>query len=284
MNLKEFPYDLFHICSHGGEIDGYNVDQSFIDRDGVSHNINYDLVLSFSPSMRKGLIQVQHKWYPKMFDGFTWRSAELKEKKLPQYVFADMVNAIRNSKASEKKMTPKNKIPNSYAIKCADSTHQGMFYSIASHSSPLIFNNTCWSWFDIAQSFLVNGARGYIGTLWAVENDPATAFATRFYQNAFSEPISIALHTAMDETKGTESEGIYIYWGLHFSRVAKLRDLKSSKLNVINALKRAFYLWMKHLSSAKSEDSLETTKDYIKWINFELTTMLKDESINPSSH
>jgi hypothetical protein len=51
-NLDEFgahlPYDLLHICSHGGETDGYFVKQQFDDRDANPHTIEYFEVVSFS--------------------------------------------------------------------------------------------------------------------------------------------------------------------------------------------------------------------------------------------
>ena len=36
-----FSYDLMHICSHGGETDGYFVKREFTDRDGRDHVIEY---------------------------------------------------------------------------------------------------------------------------------------------------------------------------------------------------------------------------------------------------
>ena len=58
----------------------------------------------------------------------------------------------------------------SCAIACADTIHQGQFHALASYSSPIIFNNTCWSWSEVAAFFLAGGARAYVGTLWAIES------------------------------------------------------------------------------------------------------------------
>ncbi|MEO8852965.1 MAG: hypothetical protein ABI359_04250 [Ginsengibacter sp.] len=183
MNLKEFPYNVFHICSHGGEIEGHRVEERFLDSDGKPHVIEYDSVLSISASSRKGLIHVQHKTYFKKFDGFVWKSQELKKQNYPQSVFADMQNAMDKSASSQKKIIgDRHKIPNSCGVRCFDSIHQGMIGHLASHSSPIVFNNSCWSWYNIAENFLVGGARGYIGTLWAVENEVAVNFCDRVLQ------------------------------------------------------------------------------------------------------
>ena len=36
-HAQYFPYDLLHICSHGGEVDGYKMSEHFTDRDGKTH-------------------------------------------------------------------------------------------------------------------------------------------------------------------------------------------------------------------------------------------------------
>ena len=51
-NLTNFgsylPYDLLHICSHGGETDGYFVKQFFKDRNGKDH-MSWNISRSFPP-------------------------------------------------------------------------------------------------------------------------------------------------------------------------------------------------------------------------------------------
>jgi hypothetical protein len=43
-----FPYDIMHICAHGGETDGYFVIQEFTDRDGKPHSFDYYEVVGFA--------------------------------------------------------------------------------------------------------------------------------------------------------------------------------------------------------------------------------------------
>jgi len=238
-HVKEYPYDIIHICSHGGEVNGYNVIREFLDRNGKKHIIEYDDVLSFYPGGGRESIKIGYIHIWRKFNDFIWKSKELKEQNYPQYVFSDMIEAIIHQEQTEEKYIgiPKEIVPNSCHIKCFDFIYQAMFHVLASlHTSPIIFNNTCWSWDRIANPFIHGGARGYIGTLWKVKNSIAKLVAEDFYSNLSNDTILNSLHKAMNKTKGSESEDIYIYWGLHFSTLKKVDSVEKSRLNIAECL------------------------------------------------
>jgi hypothetical protein len=41
-HVKEYPYEILHICSHGGEVEGSHLIEQFTDRDGNKHIVEYD--------------------------------------------------------------------------------------------------------------------------------------------------------------------------------------------------------------------------------------------------
>lgn len=45
--------------------------------------------------------------------------------------------------------------------------------------SPLVFSHIAFSWLSVGAAFMVAGARGYVGTLWSVESEPAQEVALR---------------------------------------------------------------------------------------------------------
>lgn len=287
IHVKEYPYDIFHICSHGGEVNGYSVTKEFLDQDGNKHIVEYDDVLSFYPEKGKELIKVEHKYIWRKFNGYAWKSKELKKKKYPHYVFSNMINAIMDDDKSGKKYDgiPKAIVPDSCTIKCSDFIYQAMFNILACfHTSPIIFNNTCWSWSGIADSFIYGGARGYIGTLWAINNNVAKSAAETFYQHLFDDTVLNSLHKAIDKTKGTKSQDIYIFWGLHFSTLKRVNSVENSKFNVAKCLLQAFYIWHDKSISMPDGEVKENSKILAKWDinelmeNFftETITILKD--------
>lgn len=279
MNIKQFPYDIFHICSHGGEVDGSTVEENFKDQDGVTHTIAYDQVLSVSPSMRTGLVHLQRKDYFKKFDGMAWRSPELKAKNIPHYVFANMQNALRESKAVDKKIGLKKKISNSSAVQCSDGPHLAMFTVLASQSSPFIFNNTCWSWFHVAEAFLIAGAKCYIGTFWNVGNKVAIDFATSFYKLAFTQSVMDAVYHSMKTTTGTASENIYMVWGLHFSKLPQQRSVEKSREQVFRELMHASGTWQHMLKSTTLQSTRDLIADLLMWLFIETKTTFNDKDL-----
>jgi hypothetical protein len=141
-----------------------------------------------------------------------------------------------------------------------------MFNQLAGHhTAPLIFNNSCWSWSGIAENFLAGGACGYIGTLWAVDTDVATLAAKIFYGSLFSGTVLNAFHKMQESTKGSNSENIYIYWGLHFSSVQKGASIKESRESVCRSLLTSFYRWNDKLDETGSEATKKLIIELRDW-------------------
>ncbi|GFZ84935.1 hypothetical protein GCM10011531_14940 [Aquaticitalea lipolytica] len=277
-HVREYPFNLLHICSHGGEVDGYSVKHKFIDSNGDEHIIEYDEVVSFAPSRLEEKIPVTSKKIWKKFDGYKWRSEELKAIGYPQYVYTDMLNSTRNIDKKERK--PKKNIPYSCAIKCSDFNYQAMFHHLASSHSPLIFNNTCWSWSDIADSFISVGSKGYIGTLWNINNNIAVKSAEVFYKNLFNSTILEAFNKSIKETTGSKDENIYIFWGLHFSSFKQVADVQMSKNTVVVKLLKSIEIWKEKLDKTTDKPMREEIERIIKWISNQLSKNFTEEIID----
>jgi len=255
MHVKEFPFDLLHICSHGGEVDGYHIIEEFVDQDGAEHTVEYDEVSSIAPYPGADRIPVTRKLIWRTFDGLRWRSPELKAKNYPRHVFVEMVKATKwNAKKKEFRIY-KNNIPGSCAVKCKFSNYQAMFQNVAGmHMAPIVFNNSCWSWAGISEHFLAEGVRGYIGTLWAIDNVIASQSAKSFYNVLFEGTVLNAFHQMHEVCKTTLCENIYIFWGLHFASLEQAESLQKSREQVCKALLTSFFRWRDKLDEVKSAE------------------------------
>jgi hypothetical protein len=264
-HVKEFPYDILHLCSHGGQVDGYGVKHAFTDQLGVEHVIEFDEVVSFAPDKSEELTEVTSKYIWRFFDGLEWKSEEMKSKNYAHHVFVDMQKSISSGVPREER-APKKNIIDSCAIICEDFFYQATFNTIAgSHANPFVFNNTCWSWSEIADSFLNAGARGYIGTLWDVSNDAASETAKLFYSATFSKPIIDSLHVAASATRGTESENVYVYWGLHFTTLSPGQSVEKSRKEVMHLIFNSYMQWRDHLKTVKNLRTKEQIQRLIRW-------------------
>jgi hypothetical protein len=217
------------------------------------------------------LIPVTIKRIWRKFDGHVWKSKELKESGYPSYVFAEMVQEL----SDKDRVNRKNRgvITDSCAIKCSDFNYQAMFNTIAGeHTNPFIFNNTCWSWYNIAESFISSGSIGYIGTLWAVNNDLAKTTAETFYSNVFENTILESLQNSLIHLKGTDNEHIYIYWGLHFACIKKGQSIQISRLIIAKKMLQAIAGRRDQISNIEDNETKKLVSDLIYWNYNQLKT------------
>jgi hypothetical protein len=226
---SHFPYDLMHICAHGGETDGYFAMQEFTDRSGKSHNLEFYEVVGFSPT-EGDMVEVHRKLIFKRLDGFPWMSPPLKT--YPRYIFEDMMVAMRLDRENNVRRVPfKSNIALSCHIQCADSIHQGDFHCLAGFGHPFVFNNTCSSSHEIAATIIYAGARSYIGTLWRVGNETAKLAAKAFYESLVQQGNLLSAFFAMNKTIiKKQYENVYIFWGLHLSTLAKASVKSDAKI------------------------------------------------------
>jgi hypothetical protein len=242
-----YPYDVLHICSHGGETGGYYVMQTYKDRAGAEHRVEFYEVVQIDP-VDTVMARVTRKMIYHRFDGHKWGSPALRE--IPQYVFVDMNSAMRAEKKTGVIRVPVNyPIAFSCKIQCRDGLHQGAFQTLSDLGRPLVFNNTCSSSHELAPIFVSAGARAYIGTLWDVGNDTATRAAKAFYTEVLLDGnILSAFHRMVKQRTRTKDTDVYILWGLHFSSVQR-PDQKSDE-GIFGALLHSFLMWMDKVSTS----------------------------------
>jgi len=277
-HAQYFPFDILHLCSHGGEVDGYEMTEHFVDCNGNKHVVEFDEVIGFTPvPERPAMVRVHRKAFPRKLDGMLWRSPELHENRYPNHVISSMWKSMLESKGRRK---PKGRIAMSCAIRCADSIHQGQLNTLASFSSPLVFNNTCWSWHEVAAFFLACGARGYLGTLWDIGNAAAVTGARAFYKNLYKGTVLSAFTKALKAIEHTPSKDIYIYWGLHFATLRAARNRSESKHEVRQELTAAARRWMRYIQQMQEETRRQNAIDVLKLILQDLAANFESNEID----
>jgi hypothetical protein len=250
-NLSNFagyyPYDVLHICSHGGETGGYYVVQTFNDRNGDEHNVEFYEVIQIDPMDGKVALLTRKMIYHR-FDGQKWGSPSLRQ--LPHYVFEDMSVAMRSDKdVGVIRVAVNYPIAFSCHIRCRDGLHQGAFHTLSDIGRPLVFNNSCSSSHDLAPMFVDAGARAYVGTLWDVGNDTATRAAKTFYTKALKDGnLLSAFYEMVKQTTRKKDVNVYILWGLHFSSLQK-PEARSDE-GIFGALMHSFIMWMQKISNS----------------------------------
>lgn len=232
--VQFFPFDLLHICSHGGRVPSYYVRMRFKDQRGIDHIVEYYEVATFSlideiGKDGKPMVSVMTKNIFYKLDGYRWASSELKRNR-ERYVFNDLLLAM--SPGGNERVLEMTRVstdyhpPSSARIQCYDSIHQGSFQSLSGMGTPIVFNNSCESWLEMAKNFLQCGARAYIGTLWSVKNNVAKESAESFYSKTLEHGLTLAESIRDVNTQITDQrdKNIYIYWGVHFAKIPSPRE------------------------------------------------------------
>lgn len=273
-NLKNtvelYPFDLLHICSHGGEVTGHRCIVQFQDINNDDHEIEFEHILNIALTPYKDLHSVESLYYFKKLDGLRWKSDELKAKKYPYELYASLQHVI--SKAFDSKTVIytglKGRVYNSNAIYCTDFNYMAIFSQMGvPELHPLIFNNSCSSWLTVSTSFLAGGARGYIGTVRDIANDIAVRYSEQFYDNVFKVPIIEALFIASKDLKQKGVDDPYIFWGLHFSTLENVHSVRLNRHHIIRLLNQNLLVWRRKFQKGQGAPKLvEGRINDTKWI------------------
>ncbi|MFQ6057491.1 MAG: tetratricopeptide repeat protein [Anaerolineae bacterium] len=86
-------------------------------------------------------------------------------------------------------------------------------------SLPVVFNNSCISWVGVGGAFVGAGARGYVGTLWSVENEAAIEIAKGSTEAMLAEGKPVAEALAGVQVEDELTKRAYIYVGLASSEL-----------------------------------------------------------------
>lgn len=271
-----FPYDIMHICAHGGETDGYFVVQEFTDRDGKPHTFDYYEVVGFHPAGGE-MVQVHRKAIFKSFDGFPWMSAPLKS--LPRYIFEDMKALRQDRENNVKRVAFNSPIALSCHIQCSDSIHQGHFHCLAGFGHPVIFNNTCSSSHEIAMTFIHAGARCYIGTLWSIGNETAKRAAKVFYEEVVRKGSLLSAFFEMNNgIIKRQYQNVYIFWGLHLTTLAKVAVKSDSK--IFDDLVAEYLSWVRKIQTTPDPEVRHNSIPIARFLSEEIARRLTQERLD----
>lgn len=273
-----YPYDVLHICSHGGETDGYFSQLKFQDRQGAEHLAEYYEVVGFGP-VRGDRVLVHSKVIFDKFDGHRWMSEPLSA--FPKYVFEDLMKAIKEDSLHGVVRAPhRSPIALSCHIECHRSIHQGHFGQLAGFGNPIVFSNTCSSSHELAVNFLSAGARGYIGTLWKVGNEEAKQAAISFYRSVFQQHnVLLAFHAMLQNIETSKYANVYVYWGFHFSTLKSPSD--AHEFAILEALMFLWHLWLRKVVTTKDEVVRRNALPVLRFLAHEILAEIEGKGIKP---
>ena len=261
-NLVElYPYDLLVVSSHCGDDTGWQFTYEYIDSEGYSRNLVVDVAISISGVAIDEKFEVSHYVRFVSLDGVDWDNEEEKSKLYVGRAIHDYLERDKSDPDFQPvKKEPLGRVYDSSALKMYDGSYLVMLSSIACNKSPIIFNNACCSWHNLAGRFTFAGARAYIGTLIDVSDAEAQEVAIQLFRSQYGKPLGIALWQAQNRVYGSGNRHPYVMVGPHFQRIRTTRDhtpayiveeLRSSAEHLNNRLQQKGVQEQSHYLSLK---------------------------------
>ena len=225
---QHLPCDFIFYASHCDEVHGQRVVESFPDSEGIEHVICYDRVNNICGSPINGHVELVEMKSPVTLDGVDWSNkAKLTE--------MNAENLIRDFRAHVKlssgmpntrrflSITDGGKVQYSDSLGMSDGIYIPIPQVVGGHHYPLVFNNACCSWRELAARFAWGGASAYIGTSTKVQNTVAVKIACAFSKAILSgKTAGIALFKAQREFAAKFGYSPYLMHGYLFTSYRRL--------------------------------------------------------------
>jgi hypothetical protein len=224
--VELYPYDLLVFATHCGDASGWRWTYEFEDSSGKLRRLEVDTAIGVAHSdQNDNKVLVTQLYNFTSLDGVSWHDPD-RDSKL------EVGTAILDFSKRIDELTPILKVPidrvhRAAVLQMHDNNYMPIPRSIACHGSPVILNNACASWHRLSETFVLGGARAYIGTLYPVTVYDAEPVTVRLFGKQFGKPLPVALWAAQREAYGVNSaRRPYVMAGIFPQRFrTKFRDV-----------------------------------------------------------
>jgi hypothetical protein len=229
MLIRAFPYDLLYVCTHCGEVPGHRLTVRLPDGDGNLHVVEIERALSIGSAKYTGesnKVQIHALVRPLSIDGTEWHSAPDDVKQHYTSLWKELTDGDQKNweVLSETRI---ERVSQSTAIRVRGPSPQypgfimlTFLHNLDARTMPVVFNNSCVSFFEGAQTFTFAGSRAYVGTLAPVEDHSAKQLAESFFDSPMrAVSIPFALAEAQNAVFPDPADRTYVAVGCHFCRL-----------------------------------------------------------------
>lgn len=255
--VDHFPYDLLIFATHCGDADGWRCTYRYRDSEGIDRALVVDIAIGVASTDDPEMLDVMQYVRFVSLDGVDWNDPVAKKDLYVGTAIADYVNRRRddpNWEPSNRQEIPR--VIGSAAMAMADGKYIAMPRSLACEGSPVIVNNACVSWHELAKRFMFTNARAYIGTLMPVADLEAEAIVVRLLDKHFGKPLGHAVWSAQNATYGAKSNRRpYVVTGVYPQRLRTTRE--DAPRHILNRLIEAARHWQLRLDTVRGDERQE---------------------------
>lgn len=254
-----FPYDLLLFATHCGDASGFRWTYEFRDSEGIDRKLVVDVAIGVGHTDDEDILRVMQYNRFHSLDGVDWNDPAAKADLYVGSAIRDWSERVRDKEFEPVLREPLDRVLGSAVLAMADNNYLPMPRALACEGSPIIFNNACVSWHELAGRFMFTDARAYIGTLYPVSDIEAEAVAVALLGKHFGKMLPHALWSAQNGVYGEGSDRRpYVVSGVFPQRLRSTRE--DVPRHIISKLWNGLRYWKKRAADV-GEDDLERKKD-----------------------
>lgn len=263
--IERYPFDFMMLSSHAGEVEGRRINSEVISSNDTKNIIVYDLYPSFAPIPGEKDVIITEMIVPISLNGILWSDKANIKNSIDSGKFN--MEDIRGHKEREHILHTQDcvGVKFSNALRLNDFTWIPAMHVVGETRYPIVINNACSSWIEMANRFIFAGASAYIGTTKDIISSLAKQCGTEFINYLFmQESISGALFKSQKDIIKQLDYSPYLYWGhpdiIFDANIGNSKEKRDKRIqNILN-------VWQEKLLRNKDEKMKKKIKSIIECI------------------
>jgi len=261
-----FPYDFLLFATHCGDASGYRWTYEYRDSEAIDRTLVVDVAIGVGNTDDEDIMRVMQYVRFHSLDGVNWNDPVAKADLYIGSAIRDWYERFKDKAFKPVHRESLNRVLGSAVMAMADNNYLPMPRALACEGSPIIFNNACVSWHELASRFMFTNARAYIGTLYPVSDIEAEAVAVAFLGKHFGKMLPHALWSAQNSVYGERSDRRpYVVSGVYPQRLRSTREDVPHR--IISKLRNGQRYWDERAAQVE-EDEVERKTDLDEIANY----------------
>ena len=267
--IERYPFDFIMISSHAGELSGKRITSKVTSSKGIINDVVYDLYACFALQPGEDKVTVTELIIPISIDGILWTDKkQLKDNDRARHFNFEEFRKDLNYDKKEKIIKTEDRKGRKFsnALQLYKGSWIPALHVVGDIRYPIIFNNACSSWIEMANRFLFAGASVYIGTTKDINTTIASDCGIKFIEFALKQKSMLfSLFRAQKTFVRELGYSPYLYWGHpDISLRPTYLDAQKIKKQRIQDVTSGL---SKMLLECKDEQKKKTIRCYIKCIS-----------------
>lgn len=267
-----FPYDLLIFATHCGDARGYRWTYQFTDSEDLERELVVDIAIGVGQTDDPDMLNVTQFTRFHSLDGVDWNDPIAKAKLYVGTAIRDYIERTRNDELEPVKKETVDRVRMSAAMAMHDNNYLAMPRALAEHGSPIIINNACVSWHQLAERFTFAGARAYIGTLYPVSDLEAETIVVKLLDKYWGKCLPHALWSAQNAIYSAGGDRRpYVVTGVYTQRLRVTAENVPSV--IMKKLVAARDSWKRRLTAIGEDRSRKQIREFVQYYEREVEAL-----------